>query len=251
MSLFYLSLMVVSLHFYFDQKIQTMKSSIHLPLATFVASLILVAPLQAFAQAAALDAVEASDRKLRQAREEAENASPETKLREETKHFAIVAPGVVKDNRTGLQWMRCSLGQDWDETSKSCNGSVRTFNHEDALAIAKKLNQVGGYAGKTNWRLPTVRELQSLRFCSNGFSAEQVYPPDGKGSVPRLCKSGHTQPTIATTIFPDMESGKLWYWTSSARPETMNHPAAWDVIFLNGDVDLNYTYSKYAVRLVR
>lgn len=226
-----------------------MKTSIRFPFATLIASLLLAAPLQAWAQASALDAVESNERKLRQARLDAENVSPEVRLQEELKHFTIVAPGVVKDNRTGLQWMRCSLGQEWNEKEQTCNGSIRTYTHKDALAIAGKLNKVGGYAGKTNWRLPNVRELQSLRFCSKGFSTEQRALPDNKGSVPRYCKDGHTQPTIATTIFPNMASGRgLWYWSSSIEPNSIG---GWDVIFLNGDIDQNDVEYGYAVRLVR
>ena len=165
------------------------------------------------------------------------------------KHFSTVAPGVVKDSRTGLEWMRCSVGQDWSEKSKTCTGSVRTYTWQGALDIAEKLNSVGGYAGSTNWRVPTVRELQSLRYCSNGFKSETIGLPDGVG-VPERCAEGYTQPTIAKTVFPNMHSNRNVYWTST--PNAGNSSFAWNVFFGRGYVnDFDLRDYDYAVRLVR
>jgi len=169
--------------------------------------------------------------------------------RDAAKHFSNVAPGVVKDSRTGLEWMRCSLGQDWSEPAKTCNGRVRTYAWQGALDIADKLNVVGGYAGRTNWRVPTVRELQSLRYCSNGLVSEMRDLQDGKGSMQSHCATGYTRPTIAQAVFPAMDSDKLWYWSSS--PYAGDAGGAWGVYFGNGDVDYGDRRYYGAVRLVR
>ena len=55
----------------------------------------------------------------------------------------------VRDNLTGLTWTRSAdLG----------NGPV---SWEDAFAVVKRLNR-DGFASATTWRLPTIRELESL-----------------------------------------------------------------------------------------
>ena len=164
------------------------------------------------------------------------------------KHFSSVAPGVVEDSRTGLEWMRCSLGQDWSEKSKTCTGSVRTYTWQGALDIANKLNSVGGYAGRTNWRVPTVRELLSLRYCSNGFVSETIDLPDG-ASVPKYCAEGRTLPTLAKTVFPNMDGDTYWYWTST--PYAGYSSLAWLVDFDLGGVSYGSRDYDLAVRLVR
>ena len=155
---------------------------------------------------------------------------------------------MVKDSRTGLEWMRCSVGQDWSEKSKTCTGSVRTYTWQGASDIANKLNSVGGYAGRTNWRVPTLRELYSLRYSSNGFASETIGLPDG-ASVPKYCDEGYTHPAIAKTVFPNMDSDKSWYWTST--PSAGDSSVAWLVSFLSGGIDGNYRSYSDAVRLVR
>lgn len=60
------------------------------------------------------------------------------------KYFSAVTPGVVKDNRTGLEWMRCRLGQDWNEVAEVCLGKVRKYTWQEALDIPDKLNAMGG-----------------------------------------------------------------------------------------------------------
>ena len=202
---------------------------------------LLLAAGNAMAQGAALEAIDNNEGRQRE-------AAAAAIQRDAAKHFSNVAPGVVKDSRTGLEWMRCSVGQDWSEKSKTCTGSVRTYTWQGALDIANKLNSVGGYAGRTNWRVPTVRELQSLRYCSNGFVSETIFLPDG-ASVPKYCAEGYTQPTIAKTVFPNMDSDKYWYWTST--PYAGYSSGAWSVSFYGGYVGNGVRDVSVAVRLVR
>lgn len=77
--------------------------------------------------------------------------------------------GTITDRRTGLQWMQCTLGQ---------KNVGRLQCHTDptaivgGLSVAEKIvqdfNRKGGFAGKSDWRIPTLDELKSLVICSNG-----------------------------------------------------------------------------------
>lgn len=170
----------------------------------------------------------------------------------EAKYFTPVAPGVVKDKRTGLEWMRCSLGQDWSEKSKTCTNEVEGFTFDAAGKIAKKINAAGGYAGRTNWRVPSVRELQSLFYCSNGFRPTSGEPYNDKDSVQLYCAENSTKPTITETVFPN--TPKSWYWSSS--DYSVETSRAWFASFEVGFVSNSGGYgngvvSKLLVRLVR
>ena len=63
---------------------------------------------------------------------------------------------LIVDLQSGVEWMRCSVGQQWNGTS--CDGEIVRLNHDDiakAIVIANK--QLGG-----NWRLPNREELEGL-----------------------------------------------------------------------------------------
>lgn len=52
--------------------------------------------------------------------------------------------GTITDNATGLMWMQ--------------SGSEDTYNWEEALSYAEGMD----FAGYSDWRLPTIKELQSI-----------------------------------------------------------------------------------------
>ncbi|MDA0333124.1 MAG: hypothetical protein O3C30_08135, partial [Proteobacteria bacterium] len=50
---------------------------------------------------------------------------------------------LIIDLRSGVEWMRCSVGQQWNGTS--CDGEIIRLNHDDvAKAIVIANEQLGG-----------------------------------------------------------------------------------------------------------
>lgn len=159
--------------------------------------------------------------------------------------FIILPGGVARDKASGLAWMRCSLGQTWD--GQTCQGKAKEFTFEQAQEAAKALNARGGYAGKTDWRVPTVRELLGLVYCSKGIGKYTTDVNDGGAPLKSGCLSDDSaRPTLRTQVFPN--TGSTWYW--SASPYAGNAGFAWVVDFGNGGVGLN-RYNSFQVRLVR
>lgn len=154
--------------------------------------------------------------------------------------------GVHLDPRTGLLWMRCSLGQTWREST--CQGKPSGYSFKSATIAAMNFNDKGGLMGFTDWRVPTVRELASLINCKNGF-LEAVSLKDGSNvDVPHRCNSvGYPESRIKIdeALFPN--SG-LRQWTSSSED---NH-WKWSVYFDFGMLTTtNYDHPSFSVRLVR
>ena len=125
--------------------------------------------------------------------------------------------GVVTNLKTGLMWMRCSLGQIWD--GKTCNELASNYSWKDAL----QQSQAYVFAGYSDWRLPNKNELVSIMEIS--------------------C----VNPTIDLTIFPRTPSA--YYWSSTPTAPYLDR--SWSVNFYNGYINYDLKYGKLHVRLVR
>lgn len=153
-------------------------------------------------------------------------------------NFVPQGDGTVIDKRTGLQWMRCSLGKKW--TGKTCSGEPSEYEWQDAL------NQNPKFAGYNDWRLPTRFELETLVYCSS----EEDRGRGGKDNLFILngCDGNYQRPTIVQKAFPNAYANG-WFWTSS--PYTYNHSFAWYVYFGLGGVSHSHKDASKHVRLVR
>jgi hypothetical protein len=69
------------------------------------------------------------------------------------------------DSVTTLVWKTCSQGQYYYTASDKCMNSGSDFSWGDAVNACASLNTMNngqGYAGRRDWRLPTVYELETL-----------------------------------------------------------------------------------------
>ena len=123
-----------------------------------------------------------------------------------TTRFTDKTDGTIKDNYTGLTWQKTP--------------PATPMTWEAALAYAKTVT----LGGKSDWRLPNIKELQSLNDVSR------------------------VKPSVNKTIFPGIVSS-AFYWSSTSQYKT---PAiAWDMNTDYGVVTYNdKTMSEYVI-LVR
>ena len=125
-----------------------------------------------------------------------------------TQHGTYTSDYTTADNVTTLVWKACSEGL----SGASCAGGALTtltwFAAVNQCAALNSSNGSAGYAGRTDWRLPTVLELKTL-------------PNFGTNS-----------PAIDTTNFPNTASGN--YWTATAAVFAGYSSSAWVVGFNTG-----------------
>lgn len=151
----------------------------------------------------------------------------------------------VLDPKTNLVWKRCSLGQTWDAEQITCTGISDKYSFKDAQLVAEELNQTGHAEVQPAWRVPTIQELATIRYCTNGFKGEQNMP-DGQASMPDKCAGGNfEQPTISHKVFPATVEGR--YWSSTVGDVLMS----WGVRFNKGDTYVTNAEERNHVRLVR
>ena len=143
-----------------------------------------------------------------------------------TERFIDHKNGTVTDKATGLMWMRCSLGMTWEEGT--CRGATHRAEWDATLQAVKALNKNGGFAGHNNWRLPDIKELNSI--------------------VERRCYS----PSINKTIFPGTD---YWYYWSSTpsvgtEPHQWSRERYWGIDFTKGRARPAF-FKQRRARLVR
>lgn len=139
-----------------------------------------------------------------------------------TADFVMRRDGTVTHKLTGLVWMRCALGQKWN--GKTCTGTPATYEWQQALQAASAFNTGAGFAGHIDWRLPNIKELDSI--------------------VEVQCH----KPSINLHVFPETPAGRFWSGTFDTR-----HPKnyALFVDFADGYGDDGRASFAYSVRLVR
>ncbi len=89
-----------------------------------------------------------------------------------------VKEGIATNMKTGLMWLRFAHGQVWQDNTTI--GNPKKVNWEQAFDVAREFNQQGGYAGYSDWRLPSNNELKTLidkiKGVHNNYIDTDVFP---------------------------------------------------------------------------
>ena len=133
----------------------------------------------------------------------------------------------VIDRATGLMWKQCPEGQS-DSSACADDGTKKEFSWQQALDHAQSVNVSGGFAGYNDWRVPNIKELQSLA----AFDRHD--------------------PAINITYFPNTPSD--YFWTSSPYAVNRSNFPQREVWYINFSDAYQYKASRsnaWRLRLVR
>lgn len=132
--------------------------------------------------------------------------------------------GTVLDKQTGLMWKQCPEGLSEDGCAV---GIADTVTWAQALEAAEALNTDGGFAGHTDWRLPNIKELQSI--------------------VEEQCDS----PARNETVFPGNYADQLWSSSPVVVTGAGTANKAWYITMDEGVSSPSARSSRLGIRLVR
>ncbi len=142
-----------------------------------------------------------------------------------TSRFTDNGDGTLVDSVTGLMWKKCSEGQSYNTATSGCDGTDVTYSWQEALQRASAANSGGGFAGHTDWRLPDIKELNSI--------------------VERQC----INPAINLDIFPATSSWQ--FWSASPYADASVTDGAWLISFDDGHYGIGNKSNGPVARLVR
>lgn len=160
---------------------------------------------------------QAASRSSRTLSNKAQQCHPDIYATTPVSRFITIDDGTLIDRRSGLMWMRCSLGQHWQ--NNHCTGKAGKYT----LSQARRIAAASRYAGYTDWRLPTLETLSML--------------------TELRCVS----PALNLELFPDGISAATW--TDS--PFITDPRRQWQVEFHHGENLADVGRNPAAVRLVR
>lgn len=153
-----------------------------------------------------------------------------------TGHLAGKTDGTVADSKTKLMWKRCPEGFDYQSATNSCASTGTTaYTWDNALNTPAAAN-TANFAGYNNWRMPNIKELQSI-------VEEQCY-----------------NPAVNTDRFPSVSSVSYIWSNSPADPNKIGDSYLIDFyygdVFYTSRASSTYTsaihgISNIGVRLVR
>ena len=130
---------------------------------------------------------------------------------------------LARDYMRKLEWMRCSVGQTWQ--NETCLGEVVALSVAEAKEFAQRMSHLDG----GGWRLPTLKELKTI------VSKIENRPED-------------VEPNIDVQTFPNTFPGPYW----SSDQSFYSKKYHWSVNFYTGhSFNRFFPSQKLAVRLVR
>lgn len=157
--------------------------------------------------------------------------------------FSDNGDGTITDNVTGLMWEKKDDSgglHDKDDRYAWCPG-VPSYYCDDfsmtgtvTTSFLAALNAAGGFAGHTDWRLPNLNELETLR--NLGGASLAVYAEFQSGCVP-----GCTVTTCSCTP-------AYFFWSSTSYAGFAGNAYGMDSY---GIVHTDWKYRSLAVRAVR
>jgi hypothetical protein len=155
--------------------------------------------------------------------------------------FVQNSDGTVTHTPTGLVWQACSVGQTWDGTNGTCTGTAKSYTYANAMKVTSD------FAGKTDWRVPNIVELNSI------VDLKKYSPAINKSLFPQMPTDGHY---ITSTIFSDNKLFPNFVWVSKIKEFGQ---AGWSedttYSYYLYDTSTNYVVNSYYesqyIRLVR
>jgi hypothetical protein len=138
------------------------------------------------------------------------------------------------DRKTNMMWLNCGLGQTWKVGR--CEGELTAYTWSEAQAALSVINQNGGYAGYTDWRLPYITESFTIARCRSGYMRSIRIPSRESGNI---VVSGHCRQANPIQIF----------WSNTVNS---NSPSfAYSIDYGSATTKLSSKDQRYFVTLVR
>lgn len=163
------------------------------------------------------------------------------------KIYTVLSRGSVKDNSTGLIWTRCSLSEnDRPLYDFNCEGIRKKYTWREGIKACENLT----FDGRSDWRLPNIKELQSILFYHHYSQDSDKYAQVIFEVFPNVVSAADVSEIISCRQeqiqrLPETYPGlhdcgytNIHYWSSTTHKN--NPKMAWFIDFYNGNTAFNW-----------
>lgn len=129
-----------------------------------------------------------------------------------TENFINNLDGSVTDMRYGLQWQICSYGQTYDAADGNCKGEQKQYPTWSEALLSQDAINSAKLNGHSDWRLPSIKELQSIveRSCRQPAINNEIFKGTANGAYWSHTPDGTVNPELKGRIV-DMSDGSEFY----------------------------------------
>jgi len=165
------------------------------------------------------------------------------------KIYRVLSRGSVLDKSTNLIWTRCPLSSDNKPMYDfNCKGDKKLYTWAEAKEACSNLV----YDGRSDWRLPDIRELQSIIFYhhkpTNASNYSQVVEEVFPNAVTGKDIDNDYLNFFGTTVYCYYDTCYQHYWTSTTY--ISNSALAWAINFYTGITQWDVATKYKSVRCV-
>lgn len=140
------------------------------------------------------------------------------------KVYRVLSRGAVRDNSTDLIWTRCSIGEDNKPIYDfKCKGTKKRFTWQEAIEVCNNLV----HEGRSDWRLPSVKELQSIVYNHHYSSGNQYCSQINEEAFPNVITDSE--------CLDFWKDGHFWSSTTHKSKDSSNNNYVWFVDFKWGN----------------
>ena len=141
------------------------------------------------------------------------------------KSYRILSRGSVRDNSTGLVWTRCSLSDDDSPIYDfKCNGNRKSYSWTEAVNVCQNLV----HDGRSDWRLPSIKELQSIVYYNHYATGHENCSQIVENAFPGVVSSEQCDNNITSVHY--------WSSTTHINKDGSNLNYIWFIDFKWGNV---------------
>lgn len=160
------------------------------------------------------------------------------------KSYRVLSRGLVRDNSTNLIWTRCPLSaEDKPMYDFQCKEDKKLYTWNEAVDVCRNLV----HEGIGEWRLPSVRELQSILFYYHYVTGDQNTSQVVEQVFPDTVSSDDLQSDYhAFWGYCAFNTCHIHYWSSTS----FNATTSWAVNFSSGGIQMDTMVKYKSVRCV-
>lgn len=122
----------------------------------------------------------------------------------------IITTATIQDTKSGLTWRYCPVGR--FGTTGECVGETSLLNYSEMLKAIDKLNTQNNSLGiQGKWRLPTLKEIETIKLCNKSMTTLTIAnKPTNISYTCKVSTNAKSSGFFDDIAFPYLANTSIW-----------------------------------------